>query len=204
MTEDFIRIVKEEYPSWRKLQEQYISDQNQIIKKMNENIQRIHELLKDEKVREFAECIEYKEEKIMNYLEIDNSLYDFLKHEMCNYLFTEELLKDDNYPIYCYLRSHEPIINCITGKRISDYEDTYWNLQQPGYSFGPSDKKENGKNRELFRIKNADNIIYPPEGKSFFSDPELFYKVQAEFVGEAIRTDQEQAKRLILQKYRKR
>ena len=55
MTEDFIRIVKEEYPSWRKLQEQYISDQNQIIKKMNENIQRIHELLKDEKVREFAE-----------------------------------------------------------------------------------------------------------------------------------------------------
>lgn len=152
MTEDFIRIVKEEYPSWRKLQEQYISDQNQIIKKMNENIQRIHELLKDEKVREFAECIEYKEEKIKNYLEIDNSLYDFLKHEMCNYLFTEELLKDDNYPIYCYLRSHEPIINCITGKRISDYEDTYWNLQQPGYSFGPSDKKENGKNRELFTM----------------------------------------------------
>ena len=65
-------------------------------------------------------------------------------------------------------------------------------------------KKENGKNRELFRIKNADNIIYPPEGKSFFSDPELFYKVQAEFIDEALRTDQEQAKRLILQKYRKK
>ena len=33
---------------------------------------------------------------------------------------------------------------------------------------------------------------------------DTFLKVQAEFVGKAIRTDQEQAKRLILQKYRKK
>ena len=31
-----------------------------------------------------------------------------------------------------------------------------------------------------------------------------FLKIQDEFVGEAIRTNQEQAKRLILQKYRKK
>ena len=33
---------------------------------------------------------------------------------------------------------------------------------------------------------------------------DTFLKIQDEFVGEAIRTDQEQAKRLILQKYRRR
>ena len=37
-----------------------------------------------------------------------------------------------------------------------------------------------------------------------YGNDNTFLKVQAEFIDEALRTDQEQAKRLILQKYRKR
>lgn len=39
MTEDFIKIVIEEFPSWSMLQEQYIQEKNKEIKLANDRIQ---------------------------------------------------------------------------------------------------------------------------------------------------------------------
>ena len=77
------------------------------------------------------------------------------------------------------------------------------NLQQYGYSFGPSDKYSNGKNRERFRIENIDNIIYPPKGESFTNE-NVFFRIQSEFVEETLRTNQNEAKKKIIKKYGRR
>ena len=50
MTDDFIRIVKEEFLSWSEEYEQYILEKNREIKEQNDRIKKIHELLIDEKV----------------------------------------------------------------------------------------------------------------------------------------------------------
>lgn len=203
MTEDFIEIVKEDFPSWSKRQEQKIIKKNQEIKEENDRIQKIHELLSDEKVKEFAEYIGYKEKQTIKYLVINNSLYDFLLNNMTLIDWPDYILKKDKYPIYCFYKSQKPMTSIVTGKRLCDYTDLYINLQKPGYSFGPSDKYSKGNNRDKFRIENINNIIYPLEGESF-ADEKTFHRVQAEFVEEALRTNQEQAKKLILNKYRRR
>jgi len=130
----------------------------------------------------------------------DNSLYIFLKNYMSKIKWTEKALEKDLYPIYCFYESQEPIYSARTGKKISDYVDLYWNFQQPGYSFGPSDSIENGNNRKKFIFENIDNIIYPPNGKSF-ANLDVFYKIQAEYVKEALSSDQVSAKKLIIKKY---
>ena len=76
MTDDFIRIVKEEFPSWSEEHERYILEKNREIKEENDRINKIHALLIDEKVRAFAKYIDYKEKEPSEYLEIHNSLYD--------------------------------------------------------------------------------------------------------------------------------
>ena len=111
--------------------------------------------------------------------------------------------QEDKYPIICYLKSKKLDSRERTVKKMSKYADLYWDLQAPGNSFGPSDFFAFGKNRERFNKENENNIIYPPDGQSF-TDNNVLLKVQAEFIDEAIRTNQEQAKRLILQKYGKR
>ena len=50
------------------------------------------------------------------------------------------------------------------------------------------------------KFKNKYDIIYAPEGKSF-SDKDTFYDIQAEYVEEAIKTDQNSARKMILSKY---
>ncbi len=45
-----------------------------------------------------------------------------------------------------------------------------------------------------------DKIIYPPKGESF-RNLDTFYRVQAEYVEESLRTNQEEAKVLVLQRY---
>lgn len=200
MTEDFINIVKEEYNSWCEREKEKISNENQIIKEEIEIQNKIHRLLQDEKVREFARYIGYDEKKGYNNLALNNSLYNFLKKRMSCIEWEKNILKYDKYPIYCFLKSEKPIYNRGSGKRLSGFDDLYWNLQRRGNSFGPSDFKANGKNREKFRIKNINNIIYPPENESFF-DVETFYRIQTEFVEEALRTNQGEAKKLMLQKY---
>lgn len=203
MTDDFIRIVKEEFLSWSEEYEQYILEKNREIKEQNDRIKKIHELLIDEKVREFAKYIDYKEKETSEYLEIHNSLYDYLKTVMSRYMWPNDISKKDNYPIYCFYKSERPVISCVTGKRLCDFTDQYLNLQQYGNSFGPSDKCSNGKNRERFRIENIDKIIYPPKGESFTNE-NVFFRIQSEFVEETLRTDQNEAKKMILKKYGRR
>ncbi len=200
MTEDFIEIVTKEYEKWRKGQEEYTKVVNKKIELENKKIEKIQKLLQDKKVKEFAEEIGYEERLPRKYLTLENSLYDFLKNQMSSIEWSKKELKQDKYPIYCFLKSVQPLYSTRTGKEINGYDDLYWNLQQCGYSFGPSDNKENGTKREEFIAKNIDNIIYPPKGKNFW-DKETFYKVQTEFVEEALKTNQKEAKKLILAKY---
>ena len=129
----------------------------------------------------------------------------FLKEQQLflRYMGIKNKSQEDKYPIICYLKSKELDSKERTVKRMSKYADLYWDLQAPGDSFGPSDFFAFGKNRERFNKENENDIIYPLDGESF-TDDNTFLKVQAEFIDEALRTDQEQAKRLILQKYRKR
>ena len=179
MTEKFIKIVKRGYDNWYELE------------KMKKNLN----LMNDNK----------NEFNIDNSLINSNLLEDYLKtHRLFMlYLGITNNLKEDEFQIYCYLKSEKTTPRKRTIKRISNYTDFYWNLQIPGLSFGPSDFFPFGKNREKFKQENKDKIIYPPEGKSF-EDENTFFKVQAEFIEETLRTNQEQAKKLILQKYRKR
>ena len=200
MTDDFISIVKAEYNSWREREKARISKENQKIKVEIEIWNKIHRMLQDEKVREFAKYIGYEEEKVYNYLTLHDSLYDFLRKYMTNIEWPENILKYDKYPIYCFYKSETPIYSVVSGKRMCGFDDLYWNLQRPGYSFGPSDSKENGRNREIYRINNANNIIYPPEGESF-ENLDTFYRIQTEFVEKSLRTNQGEAKKLMLQKY---
>lgn len=132
-------------------------------------------------------------------------LIRFLKEQQLflRYMGIKNKSQEDKYPIICYLKSKELDSRERTVKRMSKYADLYWDLQAPGDSFGPSDFFAFGKNRERFNKENENDIIYPPDGQSF-TDNNVLLKVQAEFIDEAIRTNQEQAKRLILQKYRKR
>ncbi len=174
---------------------------NKQIQEQIEVLKKIKTLLQDEKVREFANCIGYTEKGFPEYVKLEDTLYDFLKNIMSFDIWSEKALKEDQYPIYCFLQSEKPIYTA-SDKKMSDFKDLYWNLQKAGYSFGPSDSKENGKNRERFRMKNIDNIIYPPEGESFMNS-QTFYKVQAEYVEETLRTNQREAKTLIIQKYGK-
>ena len=200
MTDDFISIVKAEYNSWREREKARISKENQKIKVEIEIWNKIHRLLQAEKVREFARYIGYEEGKVYNYLTLHDSLCDFLRKYMTNIEWPENILKYDKYPIYCFYRSETSIYSVVSGKRMCGFDDLYWNLQRPGYSFGPSDSKVNGKNREIFRIKNTNSIIYPPESESF-ANLETFYRIQTEFVEESLRTNQGEAKKLMLQKY---
>ena len=132
-------------------------------------------------------------------------LIRFLKEQQLflRYMGIKNKSQEDKYPIICYLKSKKLDSRERTVKRMSKYADLYWDLQAPGDSFGPSDFFAFGKNRERFNKENENDIIYPPDGQSF-TDNNVLLKVQAEFIDEAIRTNQEQAKRLILQKYRKR
>lgn len=129
----------------------------------------------------------------------------FLKEQQLflRYMGIKNKSQEDKYPIICYLKSKELDSRERAVKGMSKYADLYWDLQAPGDSFGPSDFFVFGKNRERFNKENENDIIYPLDGESF-TDDNTFLKVQAEFIDEALRTDQEQAKRLILQKYRKR
>jgi len=201
MTEKFIRLVKEEYKDWAITQEKHINEKNHEIELKIIEWERIHSLLQDEKVKEFAKAINYIE-KISppKLLTLENSLYDFIKRYMSSIEWSKKELEQDKYPIYCFLKSQEPIYSARTGAKICGFKDLYWNLQQPGYSFGPSDSTINGKNREAFKKKNIENIIYAPEGESF-GNKEAFYKVQTEFVEETLKTNQGEAKKLILAKY---
>lgn len=132
-------------------------------------------------------------------------LIRFLKEQQLflRYMGIKNKSQEDKYPIICYLKSKELDSRERAVKGMSKYADLYWDLQTPGDSFGPSDFFVFGKNRERFNKENENDIIYPLDGESF-TDDNTFLKVQAEFIDEALRTDQEQAKRLILQKYRKR
>ena len=133
------------------------------------------------------------------------SLEDFLKeqHLFLSYIGMKYKSTEDKYPIYCYLKSEKTdTIKRIT-KKMSRYADLYWDLQTPGYSFSPSDFFSFGTNRERFRIENENNIIYPLDGQSFIEDNTIL-KIQAEFIEEALRTNQEDAKKLILQRYERK
>ena len=134
-----------------------------------------------------------------------DSLIRFLKEQQLflRYMGIKNKSQEDKYPIICYLKSKELDSRERAVKGMSKYADLYWDLQAPGDSFGPSDFFAFGKNRERFNEENENDIIYPLDGESF-TDDNTFLKVQAEFIDEALRTDQEQAKRLILQKYRRR
>ena len=134
-----------------------------------------------------------------------DSLIRFLKEQQLflRYMGIKNKSQEDKYPIICYLKSKELDSRERAVKGMSKYADLYWDLQAPGDSFGPSDFFAFGKNRERFNKENENDIIYPLDGESF-TDDNTFLKVQAEFIDEALRTDQEQAKRLILQKYRRR
>ncbi len=202
MTDDFIEIVKKEYTNWSENEKNRIDEENQRIKEKIEIYKKIHQLLQDEKVKEFADYIGYVENKNCGYISLKNTLEYFLRYYMTKYTWSDKALKNDKYPIYCFYKSQDPLYSCH-GNKLCNYEDLYWNLQEKGYSFGPSDLTKDGKNREKFRIKNINNIIYPPEGESFV-DANTFYRIQAEFVEEALRTDQATAKQLIIQKYGRR
>ena len=132
-------------------------------------------------------------------------LIRFLKEQQLflKYMGIKNKSQEDKYPIICYLKSKELDSRERAVKGMSKYADLYWDLQAPGDSFGPSDFFAFGKNRERFNKENENDIIYPLDGENF-TDDNTFLKVQAEFIDEALRTDQEQAKRLILQKYRRR
>ena len=93
MTDDFISIVKAEYNSWREREKARISKENQKIKVEIEIWNKIHRMLQDEKVRQFAKYIGYEEEKIYNYLTLHDSLYDFLRKYMTNIEWPENILK---------------------------------------------------------------------------------------------------------------
>ena len=108
---------------------------------------------------------------------------------------------DDKHIIYCYLNSSKPARGKATGVRLSYYDDNYLNLQIRGYSFAISDRFSFGKKRERFKLVHQSDIIYPPEGKSFLHDRNLFCAVQAEYIRESINTNQDNAKRLIISKY---
>ena len=53
--------------------------------------------ISDEKVREFAKYIDYKEKESSEYLEIHNSLYDYLKTVTPLYRWPNDILKKDKY-----------------------------------------------------------------------------------------------------------
>lgn len=203
MIEEIIRLIKQEYPIWRRRKNKEVEQTNQKIKEEIELYNRIHDLLQNEKVKEFAETIGYKEKKPCSYVELKDSLYDFLSCYMIGIDWDSRMLKRDKYPIYCFIESRDPIYSARTGKRIANYHDIYWDLQRRGNSITCSDSNENGQKREKFRIKNVDNIIYPPEGESF-TNSETFYRIQTEYVEEALKTNQANAKKLLLQKYGKR
>ena len=142
---------------------------------------------------------------LIDYNDNIDLLIRFLKEQQLflRYMGIKNKSQEDKYPIICYLKSKELDSRERTVKRMSKYADLYWDLQAPGDSFGPYDFFSFGKNRERFNKENENDIIYPPDGQSF-TDNNVLLKVQAEFIDEAIRTNQEQAKRLIIQKYRKR
>lgn len=203
MTESFMKYVIDNFDIWYERRKEYIKKENETTKLLIEKQNRIKELLQDEKVRLFAEEINYKEEKInRQYLKIEDPLLEFLKTSAKDILWTDKELQKDEYPIYCFINSNDPIYSVRTHKRMNSYRDIYWNLQRPGKNIGPEDYSERGKNREYFKIKYQDNIIYPPKGKSF-KDNDTFYLVQSEYVKEALNTNQEHAKKLILTKYGK-
>lgn len=202
MTDDFMNYVKNEYDKWVTKRRNYIRYNNIEYEKEIANLKRIRELLTDDRVQEFANLINYREKEInRKYIVMDDPMYEFLYQTavLCEWPF--ESLKEDKYPIYCYIKSQGPIYSEARKKRISDYQDIYWNLQQPGHAIGPTDRYKNGKNRENFKKNN--NIIYAPEGKSFI-DLKEFFKVQTEYVNEACNSSQEEATKLILSKYGKK
>ena len=168
MTEEFLKIIKQQYAAWQEL----------------ENIKSINSI---------------------DYNDNIDSLIRFLKEQQLflRYMGIKNKSQEDKYPIICYLKSKELDSRERAVKGMSKYADLYCNLQAPDDLFGPSDFFAFGKNRERFNKENENDIIYPLDGESF-TDYNTFLKVQAEFIDEALRTDQEQAKRLILQKYRKR
>ena len=199
MTEEFMKIVKKHFEFHKNLHADVVRMQKTSLDNQIERYNTIHELLKDEKVREFADLISYKEKPVTEeYIGPFYTMKDFLIQNMTGFEWTLDDLKKDKYPIYCYVGLKQPIVKNLIGKKAS-YYDIYWSLQRKGLVFAsPNDLECYGTNREEF--KKTHDIIYTPEGKSFY-DSNTFYEVQAEYVEEALRTNQEEAKKLILSKY---
>ena len=129
-------------------------------------------------------------------VEFDNSLRAYLKNCMSDWIYED--LDDDKYPIYCYVGFKKPLLYNMVGRK-NVYQDIYWSLQSKGLVVAaPTDNVFNGNRREEF--KKTHDIIYAPKGKSFY-DYDTFYGIQAEYIEEALRTNQEEAKKLILSKY---
>lgn len=138
----------------------------------------------------------WRKEKLRQNIILESPLYEFLREVMSKYNWSEEDLIKDKYPLYCFIDFR--VLAC---KDNYIYEDNYWSLQQADFTFGPVDnKKEGTKNREKFIMNNSDKIIYAPYGKSF-KDKDTFYDIQSEYVEEALKTNQKNARKLILSKY---
>lgn len=114
----------------------------------------------------------------------------------------DERFKRDEYPIYGYLKSEKLMPKKRVARKMDKYADLYYDLQTPGVLIASSDKFLFGQKRKLFKMENKDSIIYVPEGKSF-ADPDIIFGIQAEFVEEPLKTDQNEAKKLLLSKYGK-
>ena len=111
-------------------------------------------------------------------------------------IWTEKQLKSDKYLIYCYISS------IAHSRGLPEYTDRYCSLQYWNKHFYVNDYVEWGKRRERFKNKNEDSIIYDPYDNNW--NRWTFSNIQTEFVEEALKTNQENAKKLILSKYGKK
>ncbi len=188
MTDKFMKYVKNNFEDWKKIEEERVKKHNAELQKKIDIHNRIHELLKEKDVEEFSKLIGYEEKKVYGEFENnDNLLFKFLRnHENCPKWTMEELMKD-KYLVLCNMFNVAEI-------------NAYCSLQDPLNHFWIGDNKKCDNKWEKFIESNKDKIIYAPNGKIFLYFGNV-YSVQAEYVEEALKTNQENAKKLILSKY---
>lgn len=203
MTDVTINDVKENFEKWKKIIRQKIDEYNLDAEEKLRRYNEIESLLEKADVQSFAKLINYQiSEKptFRSYDEITLSEYLKRQHYDLPNLDLNYLLSVDKYPIFCYVRSYEPRRSVVTRKFLNRYDDLYYSIEFPGRGYLASDYTQVEINRKKFKEKY--DIIYIPGGITF-QNQDLLYDIQAEYVEEAIKTNQETAKRLILSKYGK-
>lgn len=172
-----------------------LTQQKQAIEKANQEKRRIKELLKSPFVKEYTSLLELEQSDLKLVKKTDKEIISSFYHH-----YLHQIDPKDTNEIYVYLGTYHysietDIVHGSNDERVdyssplADYR-TYWNIEQPFAESISINKCEQFEKKHF--------IINP---ESYFKERE-YYEIQKEFFIKAVKSNQTNAKKMILKKHK--